>query len=514
MGCKAVRPLAAVLISLAMFTVHAPSAGAAEGDITTFPDGSGNTNQPNGIAADADGNLWFTNVANTRIGRMTPDGTFTSFANASVVGAREIVAGPDGNMWLAVANTNQIGKITPAGVITLYPDGNVSSPSGITVGPDGNLWFTSTNNDRIGKITSAGVITTYPDAAIDDPVDIAAGADGNLWFTNSGDNRIGRITTSGTVTTFPDPGLSISFPEGIAAGSDGNMWFTSVDNDRIGLITPDGQILTFSDPQNEVDAPRNLVSGADGNIWFTSGNNNRVGRIQLATADITTFTAANVDAPLGITAGPDGDVWFTSFTSNRIGHAVVCSEPRFSDVPTSNPFLFDICWMDGQAISTGFPGNQYRPSEPVTRQAMAAFMYRLAGEPPFIPPPDTASFSDVPIGSTFYAEVEWLVSEGITTGFPGGTYRPGEPVTRQAMSAFMYRLAGSPSFTDPVTPTFSDVPIGSTFFHQIEWMADQGITTGFPGGTFRPGEAVTRQAMSAFLHRLATGVGVGDGIGV
>jgi hypothetical protein len=71
------------------------------------------------------------------------------------------------------------------------------------------------------------------------------------------------------------------------------------------------------------------------------------------------------------------------------------------------------------------------------------------------------------------------------------------------MSAFMYRLDGEPTFTEPVIPSFSDVPTTSTFYEEIEWMNAEEITTGFPGGVFKPSAPVSRQAMSAFMQRLA-----------
>jgi hypothetical protein len=49
---------------------------------------------------------------------------------------------------------------------------------------------------------------------------------------------------------------------------------------------------------------------------------------------------------------------------------------------------------------------------------------------------------------------------------------------------------------------FSDVPPGHAFADEIDWMADTGITTGFPDDTFRPGAAVSRGSMSAFMQRL------------
>lgn len=180
----------------------------------------------------------------------------------------------------------------------------------------------------------------------------------------------------------------------------------------------------------------------------------------------------------------------------------------FVDVPPSHPFYAEIEWMAANGISTGFqPGPEYRPSIAVSRGAMSAFMYRLAGEPAFATP-GTPSFSDVGTGHPFFKEIEWMAANDITTGFPDNTYRPAAAVTRQSMSAFMYRLAGEPAFT-PGSPSFVDVGPGNPFFLEIEWMADENISTGFlPGPEYRPTIPVSRQAMSAFMERLATGPGV------
>jgi hypothetical protein len=175
---------------------------------------------------------------------------------------------------------------------------------------------------------------------------------------------------------------------------------------------------------------------------------------------------------------------------------------RFRDTPETNPFHDDIEWMADNEITTGYADGTYRPVSIVSRQAMSAFMYRLAGEPDF-ELPETPSFSDVGPSNDFYDEIEWMAVEGISTGYEDGTYRPSGQVTRGAMSAFMYRLAGEPEFTPPETPSFSDVATDFAFFLEIEWMNDEEITTGYAGGVYKPGAGVTRQAMSAFMHRLA-----------
>jgi len=59
-----------------------------------------------------------------------------------------------------------------------------------------------------------------------------------------------------------------------------------------------------------------------------------------------------------------------------------------------------------------------------------------------------------------------------------------------------------PFAAQAVTPTFSDVGVSHPFFDEIEWMADTNISTGYDDGTYRPSEPVTRQAMSAFMQRV------------
>lgn len=118
-------------------------------------------------------------------------------------------------------------------------------------------------------------------------------------------------------------------------------------------------------------------------------------------------------------------------------------------------------------------------------------------------------FADVPAGAPFYADIQWMSGQGITTGSlqPDGSvlFRPGDPVSREAVAAFLYRAAGSPAFTAPSVSPFVDVAVTAPFYKEITWLAARGISTGYPtaGGQvqFRPAESVSRQAMAAFLYR-------------
>ena len=173
---------------------------------------------------------------------------------------------------------------------------------------------------------------------------------------------------------------------------------------------------------------------------------------------------------------------------------------HFKDVPADYPFANDINWLAQRRITTGYPDGTFRPNGSVERGAMAAFFYRMAGSPQFTAP-STPSFKDVPRDHPFYKEIEWMRARGITTGWSDGTFRPNDAVNRDAMAAFFYRYAGSPAYSAPSVSPFSDVSTGSQFYREIAWLADQRITTGWPDGSFRPVQPIERGAMAAFLHR-------------
>ncbi len=186
----------------------------------------------------------------------------------------------------------------------------------------------------------------------------------------------------------------------------------------------------------------------------------------------------------------------------------------FDDVPLGAQFQDEIQWLADKGISTGWEANgsrTYQPLSPVNRDAMAAFMYRLAGKPDFTAPAVTP-FKDLPVGTQFFKEITWLADKGISTGWveadKSKTYRPLQPVNRDAMAAFMYRLAGEPEFTAPTVSPFVDVPVGAQFYKEITWLAAQGISTGWAEAgnakSFRPLQPVNRDAMAAFMFRYNT----------
>lgn len=180
--------------------------------------------------------------------------------------------------------------------------------------------------------------------------------------------------------------------------------------------------------------------------------------------------------------------------------AVERAGQQFSDVAGSHPFVTEIGWLVGSSITTGYGDGTFRPTAPVTRQAIAAFLYRFKEASGFTAPA-TPSFTDVPPSHPFYEEIEWMVAQGIATGYGDGTFRPTATVSRQAASAFITRLEILNPPAHPFMQVFTDVPPDHPFAGEIEVMVTQGIAGGYQDGTFRPSAPVTRQALAAFLQR-------------
>ncbi|HVA34098.1 MAG TPA: hypothetical protein VNG31_08125 [Candidatus Baltobacteraceae bacterium] len=293
------------------------------GTFTEFTIPSANS-EPYGITTGPDGNLWFTEQAANKVGRITTTGKITEFAvPSSSSGPAGIVTGPDGNLWFAESAASKVASITTAGTIVEFPTITANSvPFNIANAPDGNLWFTE-QRGNIAKITTAGAVTEYAvptgGYAYTNPYGITTGPDGALWFTELTGNDIGRITTAGSLTQYPVPTVG-SFPADIATGADGALWFTECAGNKIGRITTSGDVTSeYPTPDINPTSPTFATLGPDGNVWFSESGVNKIASITVGGA-FAEFAIPTVGAePYHITTGPDGAVWFVEYATGKIG---------------------------------------------------------------------------------------------------------------------------------------------------------------------------------------------------
>ncbi len=145
-------------------------------------------------------------------------------------------------------------------------------------------------------------------------------------------------------------------------------------------------------------------------------------------------------------------------------------------------------WKDKQLI-TGYPDGTFRPDHPITRAEFFTLINRVFGYEEISDVP----FSDVPTNAWYYNEIGKAVAAGYVSGYPDGTVKPNNYITRQEAAkvvafAFSFDEAKSVSAS-----TFKDTQsIGSWAQNHVGVMYDRGFIRGYPDGTFGPEKNITR----------------------
>lgn len=181
----------------------------------------------------------------------------------------------------------------------------------------------------------------------------------------------------------------------------------------------------------------------------------------------------------------------------------------FIDVSKSHKFAREINWMHNAGLSTGVQtaaGRAYLPSDQLSREAMAAFMFRKYANKNY-QAPARSWFNDVRPSDKFFREISWMYEYGLSTGvtneYDGRLYQPKKKLSREAMAAFMYRALYQGEYVD-FAYNLVDVNYGDKFSDEISWMFDTGLSRGVqtPAGTaYQPKGNLSREAMAAFMYR-------------
>ncbi len=121
---------------------------------------------------------------------------------------------------------------------------------------------------------------------------------------------------------------------------------------------------------------------------------------------------------------------------------------------------------------------------------------------------ESSGFSDVPSTSRFCTSIRALSEIGVTKGYPDGRFHPRAAISRQAIAAMLYRVydlavTGHAEATDAecTEPTpFDDLTAANPFCGDIEFMHDMGLSDGYKDGGYHPASSTSRQAIAAFLY--------------
>jgi virginiamycin B lyase len=196
-----------------------------------IPDGPAGTALPQAIVLGPGPDVWFTDQANNRIGRLDPaTETFTMYPVPTPTSAPlGLTRGPDGALWFTERAAAKVGRMAPDGTFTEWALSPGAFPNRIVTGPDGAIWFTELLAGKLGRIDMTGQLTETPIAG--GPVGITVGADGRLYTALDFTNQLAQLDTTGAVTaTWPLPGSGAAVQ---VSPSRDSIWVTDSGGDHV-----------------------------------------------------------------------------------------------------------------------------------------------------------------------------------------------------------------------------------------------------------------------------------------
>lgn len=381
--------------------------------------------------------------------------------------------------WLPVtvtaapkSNDANVSSVTVAGVEATAGENNtytVTLPYGTDVTAGSFVIVTSDAGATVGALTN----------------------EGNVWtFTVTAEDGVTSKTYTVTVsfTEAPksnDAGVSSVTVAGFKAVAGANNSYT--------VTVPYGTVVKTGSFVIVTRHPRAAVSALTNtrNIWsFTVTAEDGV------TTAVYTVTVNTAALPEPITPGVD--------------NKKPASKPEvklpFTDVSTSDWFYDDVAFVYENGLFSGTDSRSFSPNASMTRAMLVTVLYRLEGEPTIT---GRSSFIDVRSGAYYEKSVIWAAANGIVTGTDSTSFSPDAKVTREQLAAILYRYAQYRKLDTDASAklnSFTDADSVSAYASEaLGWAVSESLINGASGKLMPKGDA-TRAQVAAILHRLVKNV--------
>ena len=370
------------------------------------------------------------------------------------------------------SNDANVSSVTVAGVEATAGENNtytVTLPYGTDVTAGSFVIVTSDAGATVGALTN----------------------EGNVWtFTVTAEDRVTSKTYTVTVsfTEAPksnDAGVSSITVAGFKAVAGANNSYT--------VTVPYGTVVKTGSFVIVTRHPRATVSALTNtrNIWsFTVTAEDGM------TTAVYTVTVNTAALPEPITPGVD--------------NKKPASKPEvklpFTDVSTSDWFYDDVAFVYKNGLFSGTDSRSFSPNASMTRAMLVTVLYRLEGEPTVT---GRSSFTDVRSGAYYEKSVIWAAANGIVTGTDSTSFSPDAKVTREQLAAILYRYAQYRKLDTDASAklnSFTDADSVSAYASEaLGWAVSEGLINGASGKLMPKGDA-TRAQVAAILHRFVKNV--------
>ncbi|WP_168199817.1 S-layer homology domain-containing protein [Citricoccus sp. SGAir0253] len=196
------------------------------------------------------------------------------------------------------------------------------------------------------------------------------------------------------------------------------------------------------------------------------------------------------------TGGTDAAEGGTDATGEHLGPCL----QDFLDVAPGSTFYTHVTWMACAGLAAGYRDHTFGVKRDITRGEAALLLYRLSGETHRPGTDRDFEDVDPQGGDEAFTAISWLHEEKIVHGYADGTFRPTRPISRGELAAYLFRFAGEAGYVAPAKPIFSDVPASASGYRDISWLAERRIVSGYADGTYRPARNITRGETAKLLY--------------
>nr|WP_243034295.1 S-layer homology domain-containing protein [Butyricicoccus sp. AF15-40] len=182
------------------------------------------------------------------------------------------------------------------------------------------------------------------------------------------------------------------------------------------------------------------------------------------------------------------------------------SETKFNDVSANDWFASAVDYVTGKGMMNGTADNTFSPKANTTRGMVVTVLYRLENQPST----SAASFTDVASGAYYANAVAWANANGIVSGYGSGKFGPNDKVTREQLAAILYRYAQYKKYDVSGANSldgYTDVQSVSSYaVPALQWANAAGVVTGKSGSKLDPKGYATRAEVAAMLMRFCENV--------
>lgn len=180
----------------------------------------------------------------------------------------------------------------------------------------------------------------------------------------------------------------------------------------------------------------------------------------------------------------------------------VTSPDRYSDVKSGSWYYNAVEYVSEKGLMQGTGDGVFAPNDNASRAMIVTVIHRMNGAPA---PASTGGFTDVASGGWYSNAVYWAREKGIVEGY-GSTFGPNDSITREQLAAMLYRQYGSPSVSGSLSAYSDAGQVSDWAKTAMIWAVEKGVITGTTGGsgsvTLSPRTAASRAEVAMILMRL------------